>query len=38
MINKPHDMKFPELLDLSGMNVEALEAGVRDLAESVRGA
>ncbi|GAU38112.1 hypothetical protein TSUD_317990 [Trifolium subterraneum] len=38
MINKPHDMKFPELLDLSGMDVEALEAGVRDLAESVRGA
>jgi hypothetical protein len=38
MIDKPHDMKFPELLDLSGRNVEALETGVRDLAESVRGA
>lgn len=37
MINKPHDMRFPELLDPSGLDTEALEAGVRDLAESVRG-
>lgn len=37
MINKPNDMRFPELLDPSGMNAKALEAGVRDLAESIRG-
>lgn len=37
MINKPRDMRFPELLDPSGMDAKALEAGVRDLAESIRG-
>jgi len=30
-------MRFPELLDPSGMDAKALEAGVRDLAESIRG-
>jgi hypothetical protein len=34
MIDKPHDLEFTEL-DASSRN---LEAGVRDLAESVRGA
>lgn len=37
MINKPHDVRFPELLDLSGLDAEALEAEVLDLVESVRG-
>lgn len=37
MINKPHDMRFPELLDPSDMDAEALVTGVNDLAESVRG-
>ncbi|KAE9608602.1 putative polynucleotide adenylyltransferase [Lupinus albus] len=37
MINKPHDVRFPELLDLSGLNAESLEAEILDLAESVRG-
>ncbi|KAL5146086.1 Poly(A) polymerase I [Glycine soja] len=37
MINKPHDARFPELLDLSGLDAEALEAEILDLAESVRG-
>ncbi|KHN23951.1 Poly(A) polymerase [Glycine soja] len=34
MINKPHDARFPELLDPSGLDVEALEAEILDLAES----
>lgn len=37
MINKPHDVRFPELLDPSGLDAEALEAEILDLAESVRG-
>ena len=37
MINKPHDARFPELLDPSGLDAEALEAEILDLAESVRG-
>ncbi|KAK7350732.1 hypothetical protein VNO77_09639 [Canavalia gladiata] len=37
MINKPHDVRFPELLDHSGLDAEALEAEILDLAESVRG-
>ncbi|KAG5035785.1 hypothetical protein JHK87_010695 [Glycine soja] len=36
MINKPH-VRFPELLDPSGLDAEALEAEILDLAESVRG-
>nr|KYP38052.1 putative poly(A) polymerase [Cajanus cajan] len=37
MINKPRDVRFPELLDPSGLDAEALEAEILDLAESVRG-
>lgn len=33
-INKAHDARFPELLDPSGLDVEALEAEILDLAES----
>ncbi|KAL9313986.1 hypothetical protein ACSQ67_019438 [Phaseolus vulgaris] len=37
MINKPHDVRFPELLNHSGLETESLEAEILDLAESVRG-
>ncbi|KAK7358695.1 hypothetical protein VNO77_00633 [Canavalia gladiata] len=36
-INKPHDPRFPELLDPSGLDKEALEDEILDLAESVKG-
>ena len=37
IINKLHDVRFPELLDPSVLDAEALEAEILDLAESVRG-
>ncbi|XP_061339868.1 uncharacterized protein LOC133286467 [Gastrolobium bilobum] len=37
MINKPHDVRFPELLDTAGLDAEALKAEILNLAESVRG-
>ncbi|ESW31975.1 hypothetical protein PHAVU_002G283000 [Phaseolus vulgaris] len=36
-INKPHDARFHELLDPSGLDEEDLEAEILDLAESVKG-
>ncbi|KAK7291526.1 hypothetical protein RIF29_06742 [Crotalaria pallida] len=36
-INKSHDVRFPELLDPSSLDAEALTDGVLDLAESVKG-
>ncbi|RDY03610.1 pcnB, partial [Mucuna pruriens] len=36
-INKPHDARFPELLDPSGLDEEDLEDEILDLAESVKG-
>ncbi|KAK7318320.1 hypothetical protein RJT34_03019 [Clitoria ternatea] len=36
-INKPHDARFPELLDPSSLDEEDLENEILDLAESVKG-
>lgn len=36
-INKSHDVRFPELLDPSGLDAEALADQILDLAESVKG-
>ncbi|BAT73149.1 uncharacterized protein HKW66_Vig0013880 [Vigna angularis] len=36
-INKPHDTRFHELLDPSGLDEEDLEGEILDLAESVKG-
>ena len=35
-INKPHDIRFPELLDPCNLNAKALENEILDLAESVK--
>ncbi|KAK7316854.1 hypothetical protein RJT34_00610 [Clitoria ternatea] len=37
MINNQHDVRFPELLNPSGLDAEALESEILDLADSVRG-
>ncbi|XP_020233539.1 uncharacterized protein LOC109813709 isoform X2 [Cajanus cajan] len=36
-INKPHDARFPELLDSSGLDKEDMEDEILELAESVKG-
>jgi len=35
-INKPHDIRFPELSDPCDLNAKALENEILDLAESVK--
>lgn len=36
-INKPHDARFPELLDPSGLDKEDFEDEILELAESIKG-